>query len=195
LDHGALEVLAVIETGARRMRHLVRDLLAYSRVMHEDVDMSAVDAGQVLAEVVSDIGSHIDQADARVTHGPMPEVVADASQLRQLLQNLISNALKYHPADSRPEIDVTAEERPSEWVFAVRDNGIGIPEEYHERIFGLFKRLHRHEYPGTGVGLAICRRVVQTHGGRIWVDSKPGEGATFYFTLPKRAVKPVAVSS
>jgi signal transduction histidine kinase len=195
LDHGALEVMAVIEAGAKRMSDLVRDMLAYSRVMHEDVGMSAVDAGQLLAEVLIDIRAQIDQEHARVTRGPMPEVVADATQLRQLLQNLVGNALKYHPADSRPEISVTAEERSDEWVFAVRDNGIGISEEYHERIFGLFKRLHRHQYPGTGVGLAICRRVVQMHGGHIWVESKPGEGATFYFTLPKRAAKSIPVSS
>lgn len=127
LDHGGLEVLAVIESGAKRMSDLVRDLLAYSRAMHEDVEMSPVDAGEVLAEVVSDIGAQIRQADARVTRGTMPEVVADASQLRQLLQNLISNALKYHPADSKPEIAVSAEEGADEWVFAVRTMASEFP--------------------------------------------------------------------
>jgi two-component system, chemotaxis family, sensor kinase Cph1 len=119
-----------------------------------------------------------------VTHGPMPVLTADPGQLAQLFQNLIANAVKFRGAE-RPRVHLEARQKALEWVFSVRDNGIGIAREFQDRIFVIFQRLHnREEYPGTGIGLAICKKIVERHGGRIWVDSKPGRGTTFYFTLP-----------
>jgi hypothetical protein len=122
---------------------------------------------------------------AEVTHDPMPEVVADSAQLTQLFQNLVGNAMKFH-AEAKPRIHVGAETRDRVWVFSVRDNGIGLDPQYADRIFMMFQRLHnKTEYPGTGIGLAICKKIVERHGGRIWVESRPGEGATFAFTLAR----------
>jgi hypothetical protein len=130
----------------------------------------------------------LEESGAVITHDPLPVVRGDATQLGQLLQNLISNAIKFR-GQRPPEIHVGVERRGDEWVFAVRDNGIGIEEQYFERIFLVFQRLHTQaEYPGTGIGLAVCKRIVERHGGRIWVESEPGQGATFYFTLPDQGV-------
>jgi light-regulated signal transduction histidine kinase (bacteriophytochrome) len=137
----------------------------------------------VLHEALDNLQTAIAETGARVTHDPLPTLVADASQLRQLLQNLIGNALKFH-GQGRPEVHVAATRMPAAWLFRVTDNGIGIDPEYFERVFVIFQRLHgRRAYPGTGVGLAICKKIVERHGGRIWVESKPGAGATFSFTL------------
>jgi light-regulated signal transduction histidine kinase (bacteriophytochrome) len=130
----------------------------------------------------------LDESHVSLTHDPLPLVKADSSQMGQLLQNLIGNAIKFHGANS-PHIDVSAREEPSEWLFSVKDNGIGIESEYFDTIFGIFQRLHgREEYPGSGVGLAICKRIVERHRGRMWVESEPGQGSTFYFTIPKDQV-------
>jgi light-regulated signal transduction histidine kinase (bacteriophytochrome) len=123
-----------------------------------------------------------------VTHDPLPKVMADPLQLSQVLQNLISNAIKFHGGE-KPHIHISAEQKEKEWVFSVNDNGIGIPAEYSERIFEIFQRLHnKKEYPGTGIGLATCKKIVERHGGRIWVKSEPGKGSTFYFTIPNKDV-------
>src|SRR3954447_21783823 len=126
----------------------------------------------------------MEETKASVTHDDLPTVTADHVQLVQLFQNLISNAIKYRKPQEPPQIHVSAEERAHEWVVSVRDNGIGIKPGYTERIFGVFKRLHGTEVPGTGIGLAICKRIVEKHGGQIWVNSEPGQGATFCFTIP-----------
>jgi hypothetical protein len=125
----------------------------------------------------------IEESDAVVTQDPLPIVTADRTQLGQVFQNLIGNAIKFRGPD-RPEIHIGAERQNGKWIFAVRDNGIGIDPQYADRIFIIFQRLHtQEEYPGTGIGLAVCKRIVERHGGRIWVDSEPGQGSTFYFTV------------
>ena len=169
--------------GARRMQTLINDLLAYSRVGTDVKEMSPTDCEYLLDGVLADLQGSLQETGATVTRDPMPTVVADASQLGRLFINLIGNGLKYR-GEAAPEIHVGYERREDEWLFTVQDNGIGIDPGYAERIFVIFQRLHtRDEYPGTGIGLAICKRIVERHGGRIWVESQVGAGATFYFTL------------
>jgi len=128
----------------------------------------------------------IEESNAIVTHDELPSVMADETQVVQVFQNLIGNAIKFH-AEEPPRIHVSAEKNEKEWIFSVRDNGKGIDPQYHERIFVIFQRLQgKGEYPGTGIGLAICKRIIERHGGRIWVESEPGKGSTFYFTIPAR---------
>lgn len=170
--------------GTARMKQLIDDLLELSRV-GRGKPFAPTDCGQVLQAARANLDQAIRDSGAVVTHGPLPTVWADTSQLTQVFQNLLANALKYRSAQP-PEIDVRAEELPDEWRFSIRDNGIGIDPAYAERIFVVFQRLHtRAEYPGTGIGLALCKKVIERHGGRIWVESQPGQGATFHFTLPK----------
>jgi PAS domain S-box-containing protein len=172
--------------GARRMQTLINDLLAYSRVGRRGEAVVPTDAEAVFDRVLASLRTAIEEHDATVTHDPLPTVTADATQLGQLLQNLVGNGLKFR-GDSPPTVHVSAERHDGEWLFSVRDNGIGIEPEYAERIFVLFQRLHgRSEYPGTGIGLAICKKIVERHGGRLWVESTPGHGSTFLFTLPEQ---------
>ena len=169
--------------GADRMRQLILDLLAYSRVSTKGLDLVLTDAGAVLTEALGNLHGAIASSGATVTHDEMPTVLGDAWQLGQLFQNLLGNALKFH-GDDLPEVHVGVERLDDEWLFSVRDNGIGIDPRYAVHIFTVFQRLHRRdEYDGTGIGLAICRKIVERHGGRIWVESDEGRGATFYFTL------------
>ena len=184
LDSDADEFIRYAVDGANRMQWLINDLLAYSRVTSQDQVLEEVDCDGVLEEVLSDLGVAIEESRAVVTHDPLPRVMADRGQLVQLFQNLIGNAIKFH-GEKPPRVHVSAERKPGDWLFTVRDNGVGLDPEYAERIFVIFQRLHgREEYPGTGIGLAICKKVVERHGGRIWVVSQIGQGATFYFTLP-----------
>lgn len=184
LDDDADEFINFAVEGARRMQRLIKDLLAYSRLSSEARTFEPVDCSVVLQQVLSDLRMAIDEVNAVVTIGPMPTVMADGAQLIQVFQNLLSNALKFC-AKTAPSVQVAAERRAGEWLFSVRDNGIGLDPQYADRIFVIFQRLHnREEYPGTGIGLAICKRIVERHGGRIWVTSQVGEGSTFYFTLP-----------
>ena len=170
--------------GAQRMRALIVDLLAYSRVERQDVEGTATDGEAVLEQAVHDLRLTLAESGAIVTHDPLPTVVTVPGQLKQVLENLLSNALKFR-GPAPPRIHLAAQRHGPEWVFSVRDNGIGLDPQYAHRIFQMFQRLHtRREYPGTGIGLAICKRIVERHGGRIWVESAPGQGATFYFTLP-----------
>ena len=171
--------------GAVRMQRLINDLLEFSRVSTRGKPMQPVDINRVLGAVRANLSVAIREAGALVTNEALPTVVADETQLVQLLQNLVGNAIKFRGGE-RPLVHVSAQPGGTECVFAVRDNGIGIAPEYFERIFVIFQRLHaRGEYPGTGIGLAVCRRIVERHGGRIWVESAPGQGSTFYFALPK----------
>jgi light-regulated signal transduction histidine kinase (bacteriophytochrome) len=167
-----------------RMRTLINDLLAYSRVGTRGRVMVPTETANVLNHVLEGLAVTIRETAAEITWDPLPTVRADATQLGQLLQNLLGNALKYR-GERPPRIHVAVERQGQRWQFAVRDNGIGIDPEYAERIFLVFQRLHtRDEYPGTGIGLAICQKIVERHGGQLLVDSQVGQGATFSFTLP-----------
>jgi PAS domain S-box-containing protein len=193
LDSDADEFIGFAADGAIRMWKLINDLLAYSRVGTQGKELSPTDSEAILAQAVDDLKVAIEENDALVTHDPLPVVMADRPQFGQLFQNLIGNAIKFR-GNEPPRVHVSASRNGNGWTFSVRDNGIGIAEEYSERIFIIFQRLHtRQEYAGTGIGLAICKKIVERHGGRIWVKSKVGKGATFYFILP--AAKPEPLSS
>ncbi len=186
LDDKAREFIGYAVDGAVRMQRLINDLLEFSRVSTRGKALQPVDVTRVLGTVRANLSVAIQDAGALVTNDDLPTVMADETQLVQLLQNLIGNAIKFRGRE-RPHVHVGAQATATEWVFAVRDNGIGIAPEYFERIFVIFQRLHaRDEYPGTGIGLAVCRRILDRHGGRIWVESEPGRGSTFYFALPAR---------
>jgi light-regulated signal transduction histidine kinase (bacteriophytochrome) len=184
LDGDADDFINYAVDGANRMQILINDLLAYSRVGRRGKEFKEVSCEIVLDQAMSNLQNLIEQSGAVVTRNPLPVAKGDDIQLMQLFQNLIGNAIKFS-RDRAPHIQVAAERRVDDWCFYVRDNGIGIESEYFERIFSIFQRLHdRRQYPGTGIGLAICKKVVEHHGGRIWVESEPGTGSTFYFTLP-----------
>ncbi len=166
------------------MQALINDLLTYSRVGTQGKDFELIDCEAVLDRTLVNLQAAVQENEAVLTHYPLPTVMADDSQLGQVFQNLIGNAIKYH-GDEQPEVHIGAERKNGVWLFSVRDNGIGIDPEHAERIFLIFQRLHtRAEYSGTGIGLAICKRIVERHGGRIWVESEPGKGSSFYFTIP-----------
>jgi PAS domain S-box-containing protein len=185
LDGDAKEFMDYIVDGAARMKQLIEDLLAYSRVGTRGRDFQPTDGAAALAKALANLRAAQEASGATVTHDALPSVLADGSQLTQLFQNLIGNAMKFRGADP-PRIHVSSETRDHVWVFTVRDNGIGLDTQYADRIFMMFQRLHNKlEYPGTGIGLAICKKIVDRHGGRIWVESKPGQGCTFGFTLPR----------
>lgn len=187
LDADGKMFLGFLQEGGRRLATLVSDLLAYTRAGVAEIEVKAVNTPEVLKHTLADLGEAMRESGATVSSDPLPEVYMSEAHLQQVLQNLISNALKYR-TDAPPEIHVSAESRGAAWCFSVRDNGIGIDPRYKERIFGVFKRLHHDQrYGGTGIGLAICQRVVERYGGRIWVESEPGKGATFYFTIPQYA--------
>src|SRR5690606_35907136 len=184
LDVKGREWLERIRNAVLDMQTLVRDLLTYSRIETQESPTREVRMEEVLDRVLSLLESEIRDTGALITRTKLPVVVGDATQLVQLLLNLLQNAIKYRSTEA-PRIQVAAERRGDRWVFSVADNGIGIELRHAERIFEVFERLHTaQEYQGTGIGLAICRRVVQRHGGEIWVESEPGRGSTFFFTLP-----------
>ncbi|MBI5468845.1 MAG: hypothetical protein HY891_06900 [Deltaproteobacteria bacterium] len=186
-DSEADEYINYVVDGSKRMQVLINDLLTYSRAGKKK-DLKLVDLTDVFNKAVSNLNVIIADAGATVTRGDLPSVVADPTQMYQLFQNLTGNAIKYRGTDP-PVVRVSAEKRNSEWLFSVADNGIGIDPRYFDRIFVLFQRLHgKGEYMGTGIGLAICKKIVDNHGGRIWVESQPGKGSTFYFTIPDKTV-------
>jgi signal transduction histidine kinase len=183
LDETAHEFIDFAIDGAARMKRLIADLLTFSRVGTRDLEPEPTSGEQVLEQVLGDLQMLIEENKASVTHDPLPTVMADATQLAQLFQNLISNSIKFR-SEQPPCIHIGARECEGGWEFSIRDNGIGIDPQFTDRIFVIFQRLHAiSEYPGTGIGLAICKKIVERHGGRIWVESKVGAGATFYFTL------------
>ena len=192
LTGDAQEYLRFITDGVQRMQTLINDLLAYSRVTSQGGAFGLADCNHILKMVLESLQASIESHGAEVTAGPLPVVFGDATQLGQVFQNLIGNAIKFR-GQAPPRIRVSAAEVPGppgspvEWVFSVADNGIGVAPEYFERIFIIFQRLHTiEEYGGTGIGLAVCKKIVERHGGRIWIESAVGEGSTFYFSIPKR---------
>jgi PAS domain S-box-containing protein len=186
LDADADKLLGFIVDGASWMRQLLQGLLTYARVESRPRTLMLVPMDAALDHAVENLAAAISTSTARMTRGPLPTVPADEVQMVQLFQNLVGNAIKFRHPGAPLEVHVEARERDSEWVFSIRDNGIGIDPRQADRIFGIFQRLHRREeYPGTGVGLAICRKIVERHGGRMWVESEPGLGSTFYFTVPR----------
>ncbi len=186
LDDNAKEFIDFAVEGAAHMKDLINDLLIYSRVQRDQEEFSQVSIDQILDQVQRHFQLTIEDTQATITHDPLPQVLANQRQMVQLFQNLIANGLKFKKEEP-PVIHIGAQEEKGRWVFSVSDNGIGIDPGYQERIFVLFQRLHpRDRYPGTGIGLAICKKIVEKHGGDIWVESVPGQGSTFYFSVPKK---------
>jgi hypothetical protein len=186
LDERAERYIAYAVDGANRMKRLIDDLLAYSRAGTQSTALVPTDSQAVLEDVLGGLQVAIEEKQATVTHDPLPTVLADEVQLGQVFQNLIANALKFsNEAPPRIHVGAQRDAERGAWRFSVADNGIGLDPKFAERIFVIFQRLHGPtEYPGTGMGLAICKKIVERHGGRMWVESQPGQGATFYFTLP-----------
>lgn len=185
LDQDAVEFIDYAVDGSARMQNLINDLLEYSRVGTRGREFTTVDCASVMREVLKNLRGAIDDCGAEVTFESLPEVVADARQLVQLFQNLIGNAIKFRREEA-PRIHIAVTRNESEWVFRFEDNGIGIEEKFVDSVFDVFQRLHGYsEYPGTGIGLAICKKIVERHGGIMWVESTPGKGSVFFFTIPR----------
>jgi len=184
LDPDALRSFQFLQEGVRRMRAFIDDLLRYSQATHAGSDVRPLDVETLLGEALSSLNAAIEESGAQITHDPLPTMVTD-SRIENVLQNLIGNAIKYCRKDVAPEIHISARTEADHWIFSVRDNGIGIEPQYQKTIFQVFHRLHGKDVPGTGVGLALAQKIVETNGGRMWVESVPGAGSTFYFTLPQ----------
>ena len=185
-DGDAREFMDFIVDGATRMKQLIEDLLAYSRVGTHGKAFRPTDSGAAVQKALANLRAAIESSTGTVTHDPLPTINADEFQLVQLFQNLIGNALKFKGTET-PRVHISVNEQADTWTFGVKDNGIGIDGEYFDRIFMVFQRLHsRTDYPGTGIGLAICKKVVDRHGGRLWIESGVGSGSTFWFTVPKK---------
>jgi len=184
LDEDADRYLSFIADGAKRMQALINDLLSYSRVGRADLQFLPTSLEEILGGTINDLQPLFQESNAQITHDPLPTLEVNPYQIGQLLQNLITNAIKFR-GNQPPRIHLSARQNGDKWLFAVRDNGIGFEAHQAKRIFKAFQRLHpMGKYPGTGIGLAICNKIVERHGGSIWAESQPGGGATFYFTLP-----------
>jgi len=184
LDKDADDFIGFAVDGAKRMQGLIQDLLSYSRVGSKGKEFAPTNCGAVLTKTLKTLELAAAEAAATITHDKLPTVMGDETQIGQLFQNLIGNGLKYRDGNA-PQIHISCEQINSQWQFAVRDNGIGIDPQHAGKVFVIFQRLHtREEYAGTGIGLAVCKKIVERHGGKIWLESELGKGATFYFTLP-----------
>jgi light-regulated signal transduction histidine kinase (bacteriophytochrome) len=186
LDSDADEFIDYAVDGSTRMQRLIQDLLTYSRAGTNGTALREISSENALKEAIENLRATIEESGAVVTHDQLPAITTDGTQLAQVFQNLIGNAIKYHGVEV-PHVHVSAMNNgANEWIFSVRDNGLGIDPQYFERIFIIFQRLHGPtEFKGTGIGLAICKKVLEGLGGRIWVESQPKNGSTFYFTLPE----------
>ena len=184
LDDRAKRHLGYIVDGAKRMQALINDLLTYSRVGRAEIPLISASLEDILKGTLNDLQELIRESGAEISCDPLPTLKVNPHQMRQLLQNLIANAIKFH-GDQPPHIHISATKEGDEWVISLRDNGIGFDPQHAGQIFKVFKRLHTQEaYPGTGVGLAICKKIVERHGGRLWAESEPGRGSAFYFSIP-----------
>jgi light-regulated signal transduction histidine kinase (bacteriophytochrome) len=184
LDEDQQHYLTFIRSSTSRMQLLVKGLLDYSRIGKER-KKTIIDCNTIISDVILDMKSSIDECNAIIEYDDLPTIEANATEMRQLFQNLISNALKFRKKETNPKIKITAVMEEKKWVFSVTDNGIGIKKEDFEKVFVIFKRLHnRNEYQGTGIGLSHCKKIIEHHNGRIWVESKYNEGSTFKWTLP-----------
>ncbi len=184
IDSHTGKIIGYALDGANRMQRLIGDLLAYSRVDSEDKEFAPTNCEAIFDRALANLKAAVEESGTVVSHDALPTVMGDDSQLTQLFQNLMGNAIKFH-GEEPPGVHVSVQKEENEWLFSVQDNGIGIDPEHSERVFMIFQRLHTEaDYPGTGIGLAICKKIVERHGGRIWVDSEPGKGSTFYFTIP-----------
>ncbi len=187
IDEKADTYIEFITEGTTRMQQMIQDLLAYSRVQTQVHEFVLIDSNASLDLALSDLQVAIKEHNAIITSDPLPSIFADREQITKMFQNLVGNAIKFHQPGVVPKVNISAKQDENNWIFSVSDNGIGISQQYADRIFKIFQRLHtRDEYPGTGIGLAICRRIAEQHGGTIWIESVPGSGSTFYFTIPKR---------
>jgi light-regulated signal transduction histidine kinase (bacteriophytochrome) len=184
LDADAAEFMDYISAATVRMQTLIKDLLIYSRI-GKDESKTAIDCNSLLQEILSDMDQAIKESNTEIISVHLPEIYGSHLELKSLFQNLISNAIKYRKSDVAPVIHISAQPGNREWLFAIKDNGIGIDEMYFNKLFIIFQRLHnKDEYPGTGIGLAHCKKIVELHNGRIWLESEPEKGSTFYFTIP-----------
>lgn len=183
LDTDAIDFINFAVDGSRRMQNLINDLLSYSRVGSRGKPFQPVDSSAIYNAAVNNLQIAIRENEAYIEHGELPRVTADEGQMVQVFQNLIGNAIKFHGKDS-PHVIVNADRVNGNWIFSVKDNGIGISRQFFDRIFMVFQRLHGNEYPGTGIGLSIARKIIQRHGGQIWVESELDKGSTFYFSIP-----------
>lgn len=187
LDSDADEFIGYIVDASIRMKQQIEDLLEFSRVMTKGSNFEKINLEQTIKQIISSLGVLIKENDAEITYNPLPEIYADSRQIARLFQNIITNSIKFRKPDEPPKIHISVEkdEKTKEYVFSISDNGIGIDPKYQDRIFTIFQRLHTiEEYQGTGIGLAVARKIVERHGGHIWVESELEKGATFYFTLP-----------
>lgn len=186
LDETADRYIDYAVDGAKRMQQLIVDLLAYSRVNSKELNIRQADSEALLASAMQNLRDAIEESGAFVECDQLPEVWVDKAQFIQLFQDLLGNAIKFRRKEAPLRIHISAKDTGAEWRFSVQDNGIGIDPRHSDRIFQIFQRLHtRAEYPGTGIGLAVCQKIAERHGGEIWVESKPGVGSTFRFTIPK----------
>jgi light-regulated signal transduction histidine kinase (bacteriophytochrome) len=196
LDENADEFITFAMGGAERMHMLITDLLAYSRITTHGKPFQSTDCTIALEHALANLKIAIEESNTSVTYDKLPVVMADGTQLTRLFQNLVGNSIKFHKENIPPKIHISARRTDDVWTFSVQDNGIGIAPEYFERIFKIFQRLHTsQEYAGTGIGLAVCKKIVERHGGRIWLESEEGKGATFHFTIPVPKDKPSASHS
>ncbi|MCJ7647942.1 MAG: response regulator, partial [Candidatus Lokiarchaeota archaeon] len=187
LDEEADEFIAFIVDGAKRMQSLITDLLLYSRIGRKEKEFSQLDVTIIVEVVISNLRKIIEETNAKITYDPLPKLIGNEAEFVQLLQNLILNAIKFHKKEETPVVHISAKLQKNQWIISVRDNGIGIDSQFFDRIFIIFQRLHKKdEYAGTGIGLAICKKVIERHDGKIWVESELGKGSTFYFSIPEK---------